>query len=124
MLDAVLVDAPTEFSFDGEINQEEAQAAWTWMVRDLARRPDRRRRRRRCHPGENVAALDALMPELLQRARKALVDAQVNAEADRRIKSQVGGDEAWARLPVVLNALRNAARCSTRRRASAAPSIP
>jgi len=104
MLDAVLVDAPTEFSFGGEINQEEAQAAWTWMVRDLA--ADLIDVDTVDATPENVAALDALVPELLRRARQALVNAQVNAEANRRIKSQVGGDDAWAKLPVVLNALR------------------
>ena len=31
---------------------------------------------------------------------------QTDGEAIRRIKSQLGGEEAWAKLPVVLNALR------------------
>jgi hypothetical protein len=54
----------------------------------------------------NVAAVESLMPELLARARKALADASTDGEASRRIRTMLGGDEKWARLPVVLNALR------------------
>ena len=32
----MVVDAPTEFAFDGAVTPEAATAAWTWMVRDLA----------------------------------------------------------------------------------------
>lgn len=104
MIDAVLVDPPTAYSFDGEVNRDEAQAAWTWIVRDIA--PDLIDMDAVDESPDSLAALDALMPDLLTRARQALIDAQVNAEANRRIKAQVGGDEAWAKLPVVLNALR------------------
>lgn len=104
LIDAVLVDTPTEFSFEGEINRDEANAAWVWVARDLA--PDLIDIDAVDNTPEHVAALDALMPELLTRARQALIDAQINADANRRVKTQIGGDEAWAKLPVVLNALR------------------
>lgn len=103
LIDAIIVEAG-EFSFEGSVSLEHASAAWMWVTRDLAgdiidveameALPD------------SAAALDALVPELLARAREALAAVRTDPEAIRRIKSQLGGDEAWAKLPVVLNALR------------------
>lgn len=104
LIDAVIVAEPTEFSFDGAVNTEQATAAWTWMTRDLA--PDLIDVEVIDDVPNNVAALDATVPELLSRARKALHEVQNDPEAIRRVKSQLGGEEAWAKLPVVLNALR------------------
>lgn len=104
LIDAVVVDAPLEFAFDGAVTPEVATAAWTWMVRDLA--PDLIDIEAVDDIPNNVAALDALMPELLTRTRNALAEAQSNFDATRRIKAQLGGEDAWAKLPTVLNALR------------------
>lgn len=104
MIDAVTVDMPADFSFDGAINNDDATAAWLWVVRDLA--PDLIDIEVADDSPRNLAALDALMPELLGRARKALAEAQANGEIGRRLKSQLGGDDAWDKLPTVLNALR------------------
>ena len=104
MIDAVVVDAPVSFPFDGAITSDEATAVWTWMVRDLA--PDLIDIEVVDDIPDNVAALDALMPELLGRARKVLAEGQAKADVARRIKTQLGGDEAWDKLPTVLNALR------------------
>lgn len=104
LLDAVVVDMPADFAFDGAINSDDAGAAWTWMVRDLA--PDLVDIESIDDIPNNLAALDALMPELLGRARKAVVEAQTGGEPARRIKLQLGGDEAWEKLPTILNALR------------------
>jgi hypothetical protein len=105
LIDAVVVESPVEFQFDGAIPSDDAEAAWIWMARDIA--PD-------LIDLESVDALgpagadslEALMPELLERARKALADAATSAELTRRIKTQLGGDEPWDRLPAVLNALK------------------
>lgn len=104
LIDAVVVDAPVDFAFDGAITPEAATAAWTWMVRDLA--PDLIDIEAVDDVPNNVAALDALIPDLLTRARTALGEAQGNFEAMRRIKMQLGSDDAWGKLPAVLNALR------------------
>ena len=104
MIDAVLVDMPADFPFDGAINSEDAGAAWTWIVRDLA--PDLIDLDTVDDAPGNLAALEALMPELLGRARKALVDAQTSTDGNRRIQTQLGSEEAWDKLPIVLNALR------------------
>jgi hypothetical protein len=104
LIDTVVVDSPVSFQFDGAITTDAATAAWTWLVRDLA--PDLIDIEVIDDIPNNVAALEALMPELLARARAALTEAQGKADVARRIKTQLGGDEPWERLPIVLNALR------------------
>jgi len=104
LIDAIVVDAPAEFSFEGSVTTEHAEAAWIWMTRDLA--SDLIDADALEELPNKVAALDSLVPDLLNRARKALHEVQSDPEAIRRIKSQLGGEEAWAKLPVVLNALR------------------
>lgn len=104
LIDAVVVQPPAEFSFEGSLTTEHAAAAWTWVTRDLA--PDLIDADAIEDSPESAAALNALIPDLLGRARKALAEVQSDNEAIRRIKSQLGGEEAWDKLPVVLNALR------------------
>jgi hypothetical protein len=36
LIDSVIVEDPADFEFDGAISRAHAEAAWTWMVRDLA----------------------------------------------------------------------------------------
>src|SRR5690606_17556438 len=55
---------------------------------------------------DNLAALEALIPDLLTRARAAIAEAQGKPEVTRRIKMQLGAEDAWDKLPTVLNALR------------------
>jgi len=104
LIDTVIVRGRDGFPFDGAISVEDADAAWTWMVRDLA--PDLIDIDAVNDSAGSIAALESLMPELLTRARKALEEAQGKYDIARRIKTQLGGEEAWERLPVVLNALR------------------
>ncbi len=104
LIDAVVVDVPADFSFDGAVTADQARAAWGWMARDLA--PDLIDVATVDDLGGDIAALDAMMPELLNRARRAMVEAQAGGEPLRRIKMQLGGDGTWEKLPVILNALR------------------
>ena len=103
-IESVLVEDPVDFEFDGAISRGHALAAWTWMVRDLAAdlidpaAPE--------DDPRSIEALEALMPELLGRARTAMAGAATSNETDRRIKTQLGGEEQWRRLPQVLNALK------------------
>jgi hypothetical protein len=74
------------------------------MVRDLA--PDL------LDPnlGDNAeaqAALDPLIPDLLERAWTVINAAEKTREATRRLIAQVGSEAAMRRLPVILNALKN-----------------
>lgn len=103
LIESVIVESPAAFEFEGAVSREHASAIWTWMTRDLASdlidasTPDSDAARQ---------ALDALMPELLGRARQCVADAAASFEAGRRLKSQVGGDIVFGRLPIVLNALK------------------
>src|SRR4051812_38510909 len=99
MLDAVTVESPVDFVFDGAIQRDDAMAVWTWMVRDLA--PDLIDIEAVDDTPSNVAALESLMPDLLARVKKTMTDAATSIEVNRRIKSQLGGDEIWERLPGV-----------------------
>jgi hypothetical protein len=104
LIDAVLVPDPAAFDFDGAVAESHAQAVWTWMGRDVA--PDLMRPELSADDPAARAALDAAMPELLQRTRDAITAGTANAEAERRLVLQVGGEGPYRRLPVVLNALK------------------
>jgi hypothetical protein len=104
MIDSVIVRGPVDFPFDGAIGSDDAYAAWMWMVRDLA--PDLIDIEAIEDEPNNLQALESLLPDLLGRARKAMADAATSPETARRIRTQLGGEEAWERLPAVLNALR------------------
>lgn len=104
LIDAVTVESPVEYPFEGAIPRECAEAAWIWMARDLA--PDLIDIEAIAEDPVSVAALESLVPELLERARKAMATAATSVELTRRIKTQLGGEDAWDKLPVVLNALK------------------
>ena len=104
LLDSVIMDDPAEFAFDGAVKRSDALSIWTWMVRDLAADlidPDASD----TDPA-SAAALEAAIPDLLGRARTAVSNVARDHEAERRLKTQMGGEEAWTRLPIVLNALK------------------
>lgn len=104
LIDAVLVPDPTTFDFDGAVSEGHAQAVWTWMSRDVA--PDLMRLD--LSPDDPAAReeLDRAMPELLQRARDAVNTATANAESERRLIVQMGGEAPYSRMAVIRNALK------------------
>lgn len=104
LIDSVLVDGPADFEFGGAISRIHATAAWTWMRRDLA--PDLVGADASEDDAAAVQALEAQMPDLLSRVRAAIATADGTHDAERRLKSQLGGEEPWERLPFVLNALK------------------
>jgi hypothetical protein len=104
LIDPVLVRSPAAFLFSGAVPVKEADAIWTWMVRDLA--PDLLDIAVEGDEALGRVALEHLVPELLVRARVALTEAAGDLEKSRRLRSQLGGDEAFERLSVVLAALR------------------
>lgn len=103
LIDAVMVPGKPTFDFDGAVAEDHARSVWTWLVRDVA--PDL------IDPAADDTdpaareALDLLMPELLQRARAIIANA--SGEAERRLKIQLGGDEVFIRLPMILHAIKN-----------------
>lgn len=103
LIDAVIVPGAAGFDFDGGVVEAHARGVWTWMVRDLA--PDLIDASASDEDPASRQALDLLMPELLQRARTAIA-AVASPDAERRLQQQVGGEEAYRRIGVVLNALK------------------
>ena len=99
LIDAVIVEDPVVFPFDGSISRKHAQATWTWVTRDLC--PD-------LLPDPDSMAssdLEAVMPEVLTRMRDGMKQA-ADYEAGRRLRAQLGSAEALERLPLLVNALR------------------
>jgi hypothetical protein len=104
LIDSVIVEDPADFEFDGAISRAHAAAAWTWMVRDLA--PDLIDPEAPEDDSLTLKALDALVPDLLARARPVVTAAGASREASHRLTIQLGGEDELRRLPVVLNALK------------------
>ncbi|HEV2517489.1 MAG TPA: hypothetical protein VGV07_19705 [Devosia sp.] len=99
----MVVPGSAGFDFDGGIAESHAQGVWTWMVRDVA--PDLIDPNTSDEEAAARQALDLLVPELLQRARAAIA-AVGTPDAERRIQLQMGGEESYRRVGVVLNALK------------------
>ena len=101
LIDAVIVDEPVAFPFDGSVGRKHVEAAWTWVVRDLC--PD-------ILPGADTGKLtsetfEAQIPQVLIRMRDGMEQGK-DFELGRRLRAQLGSQEAQDRLPFVLNALR------------------
>jgi hypothetical protein len=103
LIDPVIVPSPTPYTFDGSVDLSTTRAIWTWYTRDLAREL--------LPKGEasTSAELEAAQPAILVRLRDQLAAIANDAEAKRRLKVQIGGDEIYDRLPVVLHALKHRA---------------
>lgn len=102
----VLVDDPTPFTFDGSLSRKHMRTVWNWLIRDIA--PDLKTEIELAVTTDTSveAAIDAALPDALARIRKDIADAANSGESDRRLRSQLGGDEVRERLPVVVNAFR------------------
>lgn len=104
VIDAIIVPDPADFLFEGSLSYEHAMAVWTWLARDIA--PDLINRAMDDDSAAR-AAFEAHLPEVIQRARIAHADAAYDQELTRRAIVQVNGEEAWARVPAVLSALKS-----------------
>jgi hypothetical protein len=104
LLDAVIVEDPSTFSFAGSIRRSSVVSAWTWVCRDICSdfiSPDE------IADGSLTAAtLGPQLPKIMARMKEALAKAEADPEAGRRLRAMVGSDEARAALPQVLAALR------------------
>lgn len=103
-IEPVIVEDPVEFEFDGAVTRSHAAAAWTWMARDVA--PDLLDHEADEATADDLANFLKLLPELFERADKAMALGGKTAESERRLVIQVGGGAPYRRLPNVLNALR------------------
>lgn len=105
LIDAVLVEDPAAFQFAGSVSRSIADAAWTWVVRDLC--PDLISADGVANGNFGAAELELVMPQVLGRIKEGLAAADKDAEAGRRLRVMLGQDEARAAIPVIQNALRS-----------------
>lgn len=106
VFERVIVDEPVLYNFDGSINRAHMQAIWTWIARDLA--PDLVESIEQALSANKDANafVKQLLPDLLSRIRAEMTAASSDPDRERRMTTQLGGDEVRVRLPVVLNAMR------------------
>lgn len=107
LIDAVIVESPVDYEFEGAVPRDAAAAGWQWIGRDLV--PDMLDIEIAGDDAANAAALETLIPDILAQANAALREGEANAEKARRLRSQLGTDDSWDKLPTVLNALRTRA---------------
>jgi hypothetical protein len=105
VIDPVLVNEPCEFAFDGSISRDHAAAAWIWISRDVA--PELIDFARVESNSLSQADIEPVLPQALAAARDAYEAAQADFDTGRRLRAQLGGDEAFQRLPFVLAAARS-----------------
>lgn len=105
LLDVIIVEDPVELAFDGALSREHANAVWTWLRRDVA--PDLIPPTPSGDDPQAAAVLDAAVPQILVRVHDILSKGRAEPESERRLKSQLGGEDAWGRLPLVLSGLKN-----------------
>lgn len=107
LIDPVLVDDPCDFAFDGSVSRDHAAAAWIWISRDVA--PELVDFARVEDNSLAAAEVEPVLPEVFARAREAYKAAEADFDTGRRLRAQLGGDEAFQRLPFVLAAVRSRA---------------
>ncbi|GLQ55057.1 hypothetical protein [Devosia nitrariae] len=107
LIDSILVEEPADFAFDGSLSRLHAVAAWVWMTRDLA--GDAIDSARVEDGSLTAGELEPVLPLMLTRAAEAIAESDRDSEARRRLRVQLGGDEAAERLPVLMAALRGRA---------------
>lgn len=107
LIDPILVEEPVDFAFDGSLARPHAGAAFVWMTRDLA--GDQVDFARVEDGSLTVEELEPVLPQMLARAAEAIAESDRDSEARRRLRVQLGGDEAAERLPVLMAALRGRA---------------
>lgn len=107
VLDLVLVHDPIQFLFPGSIARSHAQAAWTWVHRDLC--ADLINAARVEEGSFTPAELEAIIPQVLSRMKAGLDAVAGDPEKDRRLRAMLGSAEARDALPSIIMALRSRA---------------
>ncbi|MBJ3785176.1 hypothetical protein [Devosia sediminis] len=104
LIDPILVNEPVLFALSGSVSVEAAQAAWTWVVRDLC--PSLISADGVANGNFRAADLEPLMGEVLARMKVALEKVDSDTETMRRWRAQFGRDNAREEVGVVMAALR------------------
>lgn len=102
----VLVEPPVYHRFSGAIDVEHATAIWNWIARDIAAEEVARLADAIDSGAEPGNALDAILPDIIERLRLNAKEEETDSELARRNAVQVGGEEIRKRLPHIIMALR------------------
>ncbi len=105
LIGSVLVQQPILFSSQGAIDFEHATSVWTWLVRDVD--PTLPHDAQRALSPEGTQEIrTALCTKLSSLIAKKITEAKENADLDRRLTIQLGGQEVRSRLGQVKNAFK------------------
>lgn len=104
LIDPILVSEPVLFALNGSVSIEAANAAWTWVVRDLC--PNLISADGVANGNFRAADLELLMPEILASMRAALDRVDDDGEALRRWRAQFGRDHARDEVGKVMAGLK------------------
>lgn len=103
----VVVQDPVQFPFAGSISRAHADAAWTWVHRDLC--ADLIQAEAIAAGTFSVADTEAAMPQILQRMKEGIEAAAADPDKDRRLRATLGSTDARDALPAIMMALRSRA---------------
>ncbi|MFD2649021.1 hypothetical protein ACFSX5_14630 [Devosia albogilva] len=107
LLEPVIVEELPASPLPGALARQHVEAAWTWVLRDLA--PDLLSAERAANGSLTAAELEDVATELLARMKDQLARAEADFDTGRRLRAMLGSDEARAALPAVVAALRHRA---------------
>ncbi len=107
LLEPVIVEELPASPLPGALARQHVEAAWTWVLRDLA--PDLLSAERAANGSLSAAELEDVATELLARMKDQLSRAEADFDTGRRLRAMLGSDEARAALPAVAAALRHRA---------------
>ncbi|SMQ61143.1 hypothetical protein SAMN06295905_0479 [Devosia lucknowensis] len=104
LIDPVLVNEPVLFAQPGSVSIAAANAAWTWVIRDLC--PNLISAEGVASGNVTAADIEPLMPEVLATMKAAVDRVDNDGEALRRLRAQFGRDHAREEIRTTIAALR------------------
>jgi hypothetical protein len=107
VIDAICVEDPVPFPFEGSVSRAHVEAAWTWVYRDLC--PDIISADAVVDGSYAAKDLEAILPVVLSRINDAMAAAAADFDKDRRLRATLGSTEARDSLPTIILALRSRA---------------
>lgn len=107
VLTPIIVHDPVQFTFAGSILQSHAEAAWTWVHRDLC--PELIDPDNLADGSYSAKDIEPIMPQVLLRMKAGIDAAAADPEQDRRLRATLGSSEARDALPAIVMALRSRA---------------
>ena len=109
-IDAILVEDPVLFPFEGSVARSQAMAIWHWVKRDLC--ADLIAADSAEASAASAHDVSTLVPEWISRIKGALEYAETNSDAGRRLRVSLGAEDIRQQLPIILGALRQRALLS------------